>query len=151
MCFIFIVSILVLILDQATKFWIRTTFSPGYSHPVFPGIFHVTFITNTGSAFGLFPGGGPVFILFSILAIVILLVLAWQKRVNSSLLIKLSFGFLLGGICGNLIDRLKFGAVLDFLDFRIWPVFNLADSGITLGVIFLSLHLLKKRNASNTF
>ena len=151
MSFIFIVSILVLILDQATKSWIRTIFYPGSSHPVFPGIFHLSFVTNTGSAFGLFPGGGPIFIFFSILAIVILLVLAWQKRGKFSFLVKLSFGLLLGGVSGNLIDRIRFGAVLDFLDFRIWPVFNIADSGITLGVIFLSFHALKNLRAPNTF
>ena len=151
MSFILIVSILVLILDQATKFWIRTTFYPGLSRPIFPGIFHLSFVTNTGSAFGLFPGGGPIFIFFSILAIVILLVLAWQKRGKFSFLVKLSFGLLLGGVSGNLIDRIRFGAVLDFLDFRIWPVFNIADSGITLGVIFLSFHALKNLRAPNTF
>ena len=150
MCFIFIVTILVFILDQAAKFWIRTAFYPGCSRPILPGIFHLSFVTNTGSAFGLFPDAGPVFIIFSILAIVILLVLAWQKRSGFSSLVKFSFGLLLGGVSGNLIDRIRFGAVLDFLDFRIWPVFNIADSGITLGVIFLSLHLLKNRNASGT-
>lgn len=151
MPFILIVSILVFGFDQLTKFWIRTSFSPGASRPILPGIFHLTFVTNTGSAFGLFQGGSFFFIFLSIITITILLVLAWRKRKIFSPLVKLSFGFLLGGVCGNLIDRLRFGAVVDFLDFRIWPVFNVADSCITLGVIFLSFHLLRTKSASRTF
>ena len=151
MSFIFVVGILLFILDQTTKFWIRATFYPCASRPVFPGIFHLTFVTNTGSAFGLFPEAGSILILFSFLAIGILLFLVWKKKGDFSFLVKLSFGLLLGGVSGNLIDRIRFGAVLDFLDFRIWPVFNLADSGITLGVVFLSFHALKSLRVSNTF
>ncbi len=150
MSFILIAGILVFGFDQLTKFWIRTSFSPASSRPVLPGIFHLTFVTNTGSAFGLFQGGGFFFILLSIITIIILVILAWQKRKSFSPLVKLSFGFLLGGVSGNLMDRLRFGAVVDFLDFRIWPVFNVADSCITLGVIFLSFHLLRAKNASRT-
>jgi signal peptidase II len=149
--FVFLIAVSLFILDQATKFWIRTLFSEGQSRPVIPGIFHLTFVTNTGSAFGLFPQGGIIFIALSIFTIVSLLVLVLRKRRNFSHLVKISLGFLLGGVCGNLVDRLRFGAVLDFLDFRIWPVFNIADSSITIGVILLSIHLLKKRNASYIF
>ena len=152
-------SSLIFILDQLTKFWVRNTFSLGQSRPLLPGIFHLTFVTNTGSAFGLFPGARSLFIILSILTLLVLLTLAWRKRRKLSLLVQFSFGLLLGGVAGNLIDRLRFGYVIDFLDFRIWPAFNIADSSITLGVIFLSYHLLIRNrkpsealaNASHTF
>ena len=143
------ISSLIFILDQLTKFWVRTTFSLGESRPLLPRIFHLTFVTNTGSAFGLFPRARSLFIILSILTLIVLLTLAWRKRKKLPLLVQLFFGLLLGGVAGNLIDRLRLGYVVDFLDFRIWPVFNIADSSITLAVIFLSLRLLiKTRNAS---
>ena len=145
MFIILLISFLIFILDQLTKFWVRTTFSLGESRPLLPGLFHLTLVTNTGSAFGLFPGARSLFIILSILTLLVLLTLAWRKRKKLPLLVQLSFGLLLGGVAGNLIDRLRFGYVVDFLDFRIWPVFNIADSSITLAVIFLSLRLLIKK------
>lgn len=148
--FILTVACIVLAIDQYTKFWIRSTFVEGLSRPVLPGIFHLTFITNRGSAFGLFPGGGKIFIFLSIFTIIFLLILSWKKRYTLSFLARFPFGLILGGVSGNLIDRIRFGAVIDFIDFRVWPIFNIADSGITIGVILLSLHLFKRQHASRT-
>lgn len=142
-CF-FVIGFLVFLIDQVTKAWVRLTFSSGESRPILPGIFHFTFITNRGSAFGLFPKGGLIFILLSFFTIFVLITMAWRKRKKNSVPVLFSLGLLLGGVCGNMADRLRVGAVTDFLDFRIWPVFNVADSCITIGVIFLSLYLLKK-------
>jgi signal peptidase II len=150
--FTFIVGVLVFILDQVTKLWVRVSFSSGESRPILNGIFHLTFITNRGSAFGLFQGGSVIFIFLSIFTVVTLVILAWRKRNKFSAPQRFALGLLLGGVCGNLADRLRFGAVIDFLDFRIWPVFNVADSCITIGVMMMSLYLLIRRhNAPGAF
>lgn len=151
MAFTIIVGFLVFIFDQATKLWVRFNFFSGESRPVLQGIFHLTFITNRGSAFGLFPKGGMMFIFLSIFTLLALIILAWRKRNKFSAAVRFSLGLLLGGVCGNLTDRLRFGAVIDFLDFRIWPIFNVADSCITIGVVIMSLYLMRRHNAPRTF
>lgn len=137
-------SSLIFILDQLTKSWIRSAFTLGESRPLLPPVLHLTLVTNTGSAFGLFRGARFFFIILSLVTLIVLLTLAWRNRKKYPLPVKICFGLLLGGVAGNLIDRFRFGYVVDFLDFRIWPVFNVADSCITLGVIFLSWRILSK-------
>ena len=140
-----LISFLTLIADQASKRLILTTFTPGESLPLLPGALHLTYVQNTGAAFGLFKGQQIVFIGVSLLVIV------WVAReflrrpgaLTSSTL--WGYALVLGGAAGNLIDRLRFGFVVDFIDVRIWPVFNIGDSAITIGVALLLWHALKKR------
>jgi len=114
------------------------------SIPVIKSIFHITYVENTGIAFGLFPQGRPLFIVISL--IIILGIIFFERRkVIKSLKERVCLGLILGGALGNLVDRLRFGFVIDFLDFRIWPVFNLADSGVCIGGILMVFFLLKKR------
>ena len=133
----------VLFLDQLTKFLVLKNFSLNESVPIIKNIFHLTFITNTGSAFGLFKGINLVFIGITGLVIgIIIRQLRALKEKEKKMIFALAM--LLGGASGNLIDRLIHGRVIDFLDFRIWPVFNIADSAITVSVIFLIVLLWKK-------
>lgn len=116
------------------------------SLPVISNIFHLTLVRNTGIAFGFFHGGSKWLLAAIFLGILVLFYLTFQMR-NELLMFRLSFGFVLGGALGNVIDRMTQGAVIDFLDFRIWPVFNLADSFITVGVSILVLLILKGKRA----
>ena len=141
--FIFSIALFIISLDQLTKFFIKINFQLNQSIPIISNILHLTYITNTGSAFGLFKGLNIFFILFSI--VVIIIVFYYLKRIkNNEKILQFSAGLLLGGTIGNLIDRLYYGAVTDFIDFRIWPVFNIADSAVTISVIFLIILLWKK-------
>jgi len=114
------------------------------SIPVIKSIFHITYVENTGIAFGLFPQGHFLFIIISLI-IILVIVFFERKTVLKSPAERFCLGLILGGALGNLIDRLRFGFVIDFLDFRIWPVFNLADSGVCIGGILMVFFLLKKR------
>ena len=141
---IFSVALIVVLLDQSTKFLIRGNFQLNESVPIINNIFHLTYITNTGSAFGLFKSLNWFFMLFSIAVIVTIYYYLRNNIKENEKLIQFAVGLLLGGTIGNLADRLFYSAVTDFLDFRIWPVFNIADSAITISVVLLIILLWKK-------
>lgn len=140
---VFSAALVAVLLDQLTKLLIRQNFQIGQSVPIIKNILHLTYVTNTGSAFGLFRNFNSAFILFSIP--VILFILHYLKKIkgNEKALL-LAAGLLLGGTIGNLIDRLAYGHVIDFIDFRIWPVFNVADSAVTISIFLLIILLWKK-------
>ena len=135
----------VVLLDQATKAAAEYYLRLHESLPVIEGFFHLTYVRNTGGAFGFLAGAPaafriPFFLVVTAIAVGVLLTLllrAEQGRVG----FLLSLAGVLGGALGNLIDRVRFGAVIDFLDLQFrgyhWPAFNLADSCITLGVVGL--------------
>lgn len=128
--------------DQLTKFLIKQNFQLNQSISVIKNILHLTYVTNTGSAFGLFKELNWFFVLFSV--IVIIAIFYYIKNIiKNEKFLQLAVGLLLGGTIGNLIDRIAYGAVIDFIDFRIWPVFNIADSAVTIGIIILIVLLWK--------
>ncbi|GEA15047.1 MAG: signal peptidase [Moorella sp. (in: firmicutes)] len=132
---------LVLGIDQLSKYIIRVNFQPNESLPVINSVFHLTYVNNPGAAFGLLAYKTPVFVTVTLLVAVVILV-AYRFLPPDRILLRLALALMLGGALGNLIDRLRFGYVVDFLDFRIWPVFNLADMAIVGGVILLCWELL---------
>lgn len=132
---------LVLGIDQLSKYIIRANFQPNESLPVINSVFHLTYVNNPGAAFGLLAYKTPVFVTVTLLVAVVILV-AYRFLPPDRILLRLALALMLGGALGNLIDRLRFGYVVDFLDFRIWPVFNLADMAIVGGVILLCWELL---------
>ena len=141
--FVFSVAFFIVVLDQIAKFFVRQNFKLNDSIPIIKNIFHLTYVTNTGSAFSMFQGINIVFIFISfgvIFGILYSLKKIKEKEKNKQFAVAL----LLGGAVGNLIDRLLFGHVTDFLDFRIWPVFNVADSAITVSIILLIILLWKE-------
>ena len=140
---IFSTSLFIVILDQLTKFLIKKDFQLNHSIPIIKNIFHFTYITNTGSAFGFFKNFNLFFVLFSIIVVIAIFYYLKNIKENEKLL-QFSVGLLLGGTIGNLIDRIAYGSVIDFLDFRIWPVFNIADSAVTISIIFLIFLLWRK-------
>ncbi len=136
---VLLTSLLAVFFDQLTKTLIRHNLGLNESVPL-GNILHLSYITNTGSAFGLFKGANQFFIVIDFIAI--LLILYFIKETKDGNLAYMSFGMLLGGTIGNLIDRIIYGHVIDFIDFRFWPVFNVADSAVTIGVILLLLIII---------
>ena len=136
---------LIVFADQLTKAWIRSNLVVGQS--LFDiGFFRITHISNTGAAFGLFKD--QTFILtiiafIGIAAIISCAVLAHRYLpFVDNMLGKTALGLLLGGTVGNLTDRIRFGYVTDFLDFKVWPTFNVADSAVTIGIIIFAYIIL---------
>ncbi|MGL5083509.1 MAG: signal peptidase II [Microcoleaceae cyanobacterium] len=130
-----------LIVDHLTKFWVVQTFeltAPPETVPIWPGVFHFTYVVNTGAAFSLFHGGVFWLRWLSLGVSLFLLAIAlFGPRLNR--LEQLGYGLILGGALGNGIDRFVSGHVVDFLDFRLiqFPVFNLADVSINIGIFCL--------------
>jgi len=141
---IFSTTLIIVILDQLTKFLIRKNFQLNESIPIIKNIFHLTYVTNTGSAFGLFKNLNWFFVLFSVVVIIAIFYYLRKNINDKEKYLQFAVGLLLGGTTGNLIDRIFFGHVIDFIDFRIWPVFNIADSAVTISVILLIILLWKK-------
>ncbi|MBR5909381.1 MAG: signal peptidase II [Schwartzia sp.] len=127
--------------DQAIKFLVVSYMKLGESIPVLAGIFHITYIENPGAAFGLFANQRVIFIVAAALVIAAAC-LMYRRLMSEKVIVRWGVALLLGGAAGNLIDRVRIGCVIDFLDFRIWPVFNIADIGICIGVALLMYALL---------
>ncbi len=140
----------VAILDQLTKYLVRINFSLHDSLEIIPGFFHLTFIRNTGAAFGIFAGQPAlwrqVFFISVVLIALVAIFIMYRKFGRESRLYCVGLGLIAGGALGNLIDRIRFGSVVDFLDFFVgsyhWPAFNVADSAITIGVGILIIYTL---------
>ena len=139
------ISSLVLIVDRLTKYILFRNLSEGESVKVVPGFFHITLVLNSGAAFGLFKGRSLFFTVSTILVIIFICLYVWRGGCKD-LLVLTALSLILGGAVGNLIDRVLFGYVIDFLDFRIWPVFNIADASITIGAFILAIRLIRLRS-----
>jgi signal peptidase II len=112
-------------------------------------VFRFTHVHNTGAAFGIFPEGGAVFLIIAVVVAAIILYY-YRQLPDGMLLIRLALGLQLGGALGNVLDRVRLGYVVDFLHLRYWPVFNVADSCIVIGVALLVLEMLREeRQAAN--
>ena len=141
-----VVAILVLGVDQYTKVLVATNLALYESWapiPALAGRFDIHFVTNTGAAFGLFQNGSLAFAVVA--ALVSILIIVYSRYLpEGQWLVRLSLGLQLGGAAGNLIDRIRLGYVIDFLDVRFWPVFNIADSAVVCGVALLAVLLLRE-------
>lgn len=147
--FLSLVAVSVLILDLASKALVLAHLPVGTSVPVIPGFFNLTHVHNPGGAFGFLAGMSPqvraaVFIFASLAAAGLILWIYFQTPPQQRLL---AFGLALvfGGALGNLVDRVRFGVVVDFFDLYVgdlhWPAFNVADSAITIGVLIFAAHV----------
>lgn len=139
---ILIVSALIVFFDQATKFLAFRYLQELESISVIPNIFHLSYIQNTGIAFGLFQNHPEIWSIIISMSVLFLMI-GIGFFVNQSLWRKIAYSFILGGAVGNWIDRIRLHYVVDFLDFRIWPVFNLADSFITIGVVIFIWYAIR--------
>jgi len=141
------IVLLIVTIDQYTKLWIRSNLALGQSILEL-GFFRLTHIHNTGAAFGLFQGQSFSLTIISLVGVAVLLgytIFIYRIYRHSHFLnydlCKLALCLILGGTVGNLIDRLRFGYVTDFINFNLWPAFNIADSTVTIGVILFAYSL----------
>lgn len=139
---------LALALDQLTKFVVRQTLEWHYSWPA-TGFFRFTHVHNTGSAFGLFQDQNLPLLFVSLVGVVVLAYI-YQTQERPTHLLRVSIALMLGGALGNLIDRIHQGHVTDFIDVGPWPVFNIADSAIVVGLIMMGWLLLVRRDQPET-
>lgn len=140
---IFAVAAAVAAIDQVSKSFISRHFQLYQSVPVVKRFFHLTLVHNRGAAFGIFKGGMLFFIITACLALLLIVLYVKNRKEPLPFSLKFALGLVMGGTIGNLIDRISLGYVVDFLDFRIWPVFNAADSAITCGMVLLFFYFIK--------
>ena len=141
----FLIAFLIIIIDQISKFLIRNNIDLNSSISIINNVFHLTYISNTGSVFGLLKNVAFINIILIVVSFIVIGVLTYYiLKLKDEKSLPIALGLILGGTIGNLIDRIFFGHVIDFLDFRIWPIFNVADSAITISIIFLVFYFWKK-------
>lgn len=152
-----VTAIVILILDQITKAYIDKTMLLHDSIPVIQGFFSITYVRNPGAAFGILAGAPPFFryIFFvGVTVAAVLLILHYLRRSKAEeRLMTLCLSLIIAGAVGNLIDRLRFGEVIDFLDVYLgshhWPAFNVADSAISVGAVILFIELIRRGKERN--
>ncbi|MBW1636080.1 MAG: lipoprotein signal peptidase [Deltaproteobacteria bacterium] len=150
----FAVLAMTVIIDQVTKAWVMRSFELYQSKEVIPGLFNLVYVTNTGAAFSMLadvesPWKHYFFLLVGSGAIIGLTVVSFRMREDNRLY-TIALALICGGAAGNIIDRVRFGSVVDFLDFYFreyhWPAFNIADSAICLGAgLFLIVNIFDSR------
>jgi signal peptidase II len=147
----------VILIDQITKTLVHTHMSLYESRPLIEGFFSLTYIRNPGAAFGFLTGAAPWFrslflIAVTLVAIMLILLYLRKSRKDPPLLI-FSLALILAGAVGNLVDRVRYGEVIDFLDLYIgalhWPAFNVADSAISVGAALMIWEMVKRRRMPN--
>ena len=131
----------IILIDQIVKYIIRSAMYVGESIPVVRDVFHITYVQNRGAAFNMLDGQSLILTLVPAVAIIVAI---WymEKHLNEHWTLILSLGLVISGGIGNLIDRTILGFVTDMLDFRFWPVFNVADIAVCVGAGFLILYTL---------
>ena len=151
-----VIAVVVVVLDQLTKLVVLDRLAPGAPVTVVPGLVALTLVMNPGLAFGLLAGVPPgwrwIVVPLSLLALLVLFRVALRILPTGGWRERSAIGLVFGGAIGNLIDRARFGAVVDFVDVHFrgyhWPAFNVADSAITIGVAMLALSALADRSPS---
>lgn len=134
----YIIVIAIVIGDQLTKWQIQETMTLHQSIPIWEGVFSITYIHNTGAAFSMLAGKTELLALFQLAIIVIILGYILLKGKNAHPLLKFSLAMIVAGGIGNFIDRVTLGYVVDFFDFHFFPIFNVADIGVTIGCFLLA-------------
>lgn len=147
--------VIIVVLDQWSKWAIKTSFQLYETKPVIQDFFHFTYVTNDGMAFGLsFPGGKHILLVMTILLTGFIIGFLWKEK-DGHPFVKYGLALILSGAIGNLIDRLFYGKVVDFLDLMVgnfhWYIFNLADSAVTIGMVLFVLHsfLIEESRSEN--
>ena len=137
---LYFVALIIAVFDQIIKRLVVNNFYFGESLPIINDILHITYVKNTGAAFGILKNQTQLFVILSIIIIAVFLYLR-KKYIKGNLLVDVTIGLIIGGAIGNLVDRVWLGYVVDYLDLRVWPVFNLADSAVVVGAFLLAFYL----------
>lgn len=138
--FPYFLAVLIILIDQVSKALVRHSMAQGESLPVVQNVFHLTYIENSGVAFGAFSGHTGIFVFVSLLVLAGLVIFVCKEK-SSSLLLHYGVAMVIAGAVGNIIDRVMKASVTDMFDFRIWPIFNVADIAVCVGFGLLVLYL----------
>ena len=139
------IGLLVILVDQLSKAWIKANLTLGQS--LFDiGFFRIVYVHNTGAAFGMFKDHTLTITIVAFIGIIVILLLVFLLHSRwsflDSMLVRAAIGLVIGGTMGNQIDRLFVGYVTDFIDFKVWPAFNVADSAAVVGVIIIAYRII---------
>lgn len=141
----YLIAIIWLVLDQVSKYYVMNHFAIGESVSVIQNVFHLTYIINRGAAFGMLTNQRWFFLVVAFILIIVYAI--YHKKVNRGpISLRIGSALLISGAIGNGIDRYVLHGVVDFFDFRIWPIFNIADIGICVGVACIIYHLLRNEH-----
>jgi len=146
--FFYVSAMGVVTIDQLSKFLILHKLSLGETVPLIPDVLHLTLVHNRGIAFGMLGGYDKLLLVAISLSILVLAIMGhilWKRpSTRFFTLNRTALMLIFAGAVGNWLDRLRYGAVIDFLDFRVWPVFNVADTAISIGVGLYLIHFFKQ-------
>ena len=134
------IALLIVVLDQLTKLAITRALALNESKVIITKVLSLTYITNTGALFGMFRGMNLPLIVLGVVVVVWLICHSYTEASREK---NIFFALIIGGALSNIIDRIAYGAVIDFINFHFWPAFNLADSAITIGVVAIVLYYIK--------
>lgn len=141
----YLIAIIWPVLDQVSKYYVMNHFAIGESVSVIQNVFHLTYIINRGAAFGMLTNQRWFFLVVAFILIIVYAI--YHKKVNRGpISLRIGSALLISGAIGNGIDRYVLHGVVDFFDFRIWPIFNVADIGICVGVACIIYHLLRNEH-----
>ena len=141
----YLIAIIWLVLDQVSKYYVMNHFAIGESVSVIQNVFHLTYIINRGAAFGMLANQRWFFLVVAFILIIVYAI--YHKKVNRGpISLRIGSALLISCAIGNGIDRSVLHGVVDFFDFRIWPIFNVADIGICVGVACIIYHLLRNEH-----
>jgi signal peptidase II len=153
-----VLVVITLIADRWSKAWIQHRFDLNESTSIIDGFFNITYVRNTGVAFGIFssvssPAKSLLLSIFTAFAAVVVITYSVRSSAQNRLL-QVALALILGGALGNLYDRLAYGYVVDFLEFYVgtyhWPSFNVADSAISIGVALLAIEIIRNETPDRT-
>tara|TARA_Y100000310_G_C20693019_1_gene823642 strand:- start:2889 stop:3317 length:429 start_codon:yes stop_codon:yes gene_type:complete len=133
-----LIAIIVIILDQLTKFWASKITDP---IQIIPKVIQLRLTTNTGAGFGIFTGYNTALLFMSF--IILGVIFYYYNEVPKKTYLYICYALIVGGAIGNIIDRIRLGNVIDFISISIWPSFNVADASITIGAIIFAIYLYR--------
>jgi signal peptidase II len=136
----FSIAFVIIVADQVSKYFAQLFIPPNRYVPVIKGFFYLTYVKNTGAAFGIFAGQQIPLIIIGLLVCAIILYFHF-KEIGKDYY-EIPFGLVFGGSIGNLIDRIFRSYVIDFIDFRYWPAFNIADAAVNIGLLIIIFRLI---------
>jgi signal peptidase II len=137
----YVLIIVILILDQLSKILALRYLAPVGSIPIIKNVFHLTYVENRGAAFGILQNQKLFFVIFALLVLGFIWFYAYNNRLNKVMVYGL--GLVVGGVVGNLIDRVRLGFVVDYLHIMNFPVFNIADSAVTIDIVLIGIFILR--------
>ena len=140
--FVAYIGILIIIIDQITKYIIKSNLELNQSIPIIKDLFHLTLTTNTGAGFGVLKENNLVIAFITIM--ILGFILFYYDKLPKKGKEHISLVLIVSGALSNLFDRIFLGHIIDFIDFRIWPIFNISDACITMGGLYLVFHYMRK-------